>query len=239
MSRLSSLTARIADVDWQDAGSRLDAEGWARLPSLLMDSECASLRRGYTDGSLYRSTIDMERYRFGRGEYKYFAYPLPQIVAALRETLYPLLQPIANTWWERLRRQADFPPTLAEFIERCHTGGQTRPTPLILRYRPGDYNCLHQDVYGDLAFPLQVSVMLSQRQRDYEGGEIVLAEQRPRAQSKATAITLERGDGLVFTNRERPARGSRGWYAVQMRHGVSPLARGERFVLGVIFHDAK
>jgi hypothetical protein len=235
----SLLAARVASVDWERAHADLDTQGWARLPALLTAPECAALAAGYSQERLYRSTIDMERYRFGRGEYRYFAYPLPPAVQGLRAALYPRLQPVANAWWQRLRRQDAFPPALSAFLEQCHAAGQTRPTPLILRYRPGDYNCLHQDIYGEIAFPLQVSIMLSARGRDYEGGEIVLVEQRPRAQSKATALALDRGDGLVFTNRERPARGSRGWYAVQMRHGVSPLASGERFVLGVIFHDAK
>jgi hypothetical protein len=181
----------------------------------------------------------MERYRFGRGEYRYFAYPLPAVVQQLRDQCYPRLQPLAQDWSDRLRSQRSYPATLGDFLATCRAAEQTRPTPLLLRYHAGDYNFLHQDVYGEIGFPLQMLVMLSQRGHDYDGGDIVLVEQRPRAQSRAYALQLERGEALVFTNRSRPVRGARGWYAVQMRHGVSPLLRGSRYVLGVIFHDAR
>jgi hypothetical protein len=236
---VTSLRTRIERVAWSRVAQELDATGWSRLPGLLTAAECRTLVTGYGDDRRYRSTIDMERYRFGRGEYRYFAYPLPALVQQLREHCYPHLQPLAREWNERLGGRRSFPATLADFIATCHAAEQSRPTPLLLRYGPGDYNCLHQDVYGEVAFPLQMLVMLSQRGSDYEGGEIVLVEQRPRAQSRAYALQLERGDALVFTNRTRPVRGTRGWYAVQMRHGVSPLLRGSRFVLGVIFHDAR
>jgi hypothetical protein len=233
------LRTRIDRVDWPRVSDDLDATGWARIPALLTAAECRELIAGYGDNNRYRSTVDMERYRFGRGQYRYLAYPLPTTVQSLREYCYPRLQPVAQAWNEHLRGERSYPATLTDFLAICRTAEQSRPTPLLLRYAAGDYNCLHQDVYGDIAFPLQMLVMLSQRERDYEGGEVVLVEQRPRAQSKAYALQLERGEALVFTNRTRPVRGTRGWYAAQMRHGVSPLLRGSRYVLGVIFHDAR
>jgi hypothetical protein len=233
------LRTRVDRVEWSRVEHDLDAQGWARLPRLLSAPECRRLIDGYGDDHRYRATIDMERYRFGRGEYRYFGYPLPPLVQALREHFYGHLQPVARVWSQRLNRSRSFAPTLAGFLAACRAAAQPRPTPLLLRYGPGDFNCLHQDVYGDIAFPLQVLIVLSQLGRDYDGGEIVLVEARPRAQSRAFAIRLERGEGLVFTNRERPVRGTRGWYAAQMRHGISPLLRGERYVLGVIFHDAR
>jgi hypothetical protein len=181
----------------------------------------------------------MARHRFGRGEYRYFADPLPPLVAALRTALYAPLQPIANRWAAALGRPADYPAALAGFRARCHAAGQLRPTPLVLRYGPGDYNCLHQDLYGAVAFPLQVVIMLSAPGRDYSGGELMLVEQRPRSQSRGTAIVAAAGEGVVFTNRDRPARGTRGVYRVQMRHGMSTLTGGERYALGIIFHDAR
>ncbi len=236
----SPLAARIADYDWQGVRDALDAGGWARLPRLLRARECAAIRDLYPRDELFRSTVDMARHQFGSGEYRYFAAPLPPLVQDLRERLYEPLAATARAWAERLRRDpADYPATLDAFLARCHAAGQRRPTPLLLRYRTGDWNALHQDLYGAVAFPLQVLVMLSARDRDYDGGEVVLVEQRPRAQSRATAFTLDRGDGLVFTNRERPVRGSRGDHRVAMRHGVSVLTRGERLTLGIIFHDAQ
>src|SRR6185369_9473883 len=186
------------------------------------------------------STIDMARHAYGRGEYRYFAYPLPPLVTALRTALYPPLAATARGWAERMRRDPrQFPPTLDEFLARCHAAGQNRPTPLLLRYATGDWNALHQDLYGAVAFPLQVLVVLSERGVDYEGGEVMLVEQRPRAQSRATAISIARGEGLIFTNRERPVRGTRGDYRVVMRNGVSRLTAGSRITLGIIFHDAE
>ena len=226
--------------DWNAIGGALDADGWARLPAVLTARQCTQLRAAFDRDRLFRSTIDMRRHGYGSGCYRYFAYPLPALVARLRRTLYPPLAAVARRWAERLRRDpADFPPTLDGFLARCRAAGQVRPTPLLLRYRAGDWNALHQDRYGTVAFPLQVLIVLSERGRDYEGGEVVLVEQRPRAQSRATTLTVEAGDGLVFTNRERPVRGTRGDFRVVMRHGVSVLTRGERYTLGIIFHDAE
>ncbi len=220
--------------------SALDAAGFARLPALLSARECGAMRALWSDEHAFRSRIDMARHGFGRGEYRYFAAPLPPLVATLRTRLYRDLAPTARAWAERLGRDPSaFPEELDDFLARCRAAGQRRPTPLLLRYREGDWNALHQDLYGAVAFPLQVLVVLSKRGRDYDGGEVVLVEQRPRAQSRAAAFTLDRGDGLIFTNRERPVRGSRGDYRVSMRHGVSVLHRGERLTLGIIFHDAE
>lgn len=237
MTRNGGLTVRLARVDWSGVSRALDDSGWSRLPRLLTAPECQALIACYGRDALFRSTVDMERHRFGRGQYRYLAYPLPPIVATLRQSLYERLHPVANAWARALSGPA-YPPTLSEFLERCHGAQQTRPTPLLLRYGPGDYNCLHQDLYGPLAFPLQALVMLSQVGRNFSGGEIVLTEQRPRAQSRATALSLDRGEALIFTNHERPARGARGFYRVQMRHGVSEVTSGSRYVLGIIFHDA-
>jgi hypothetical protein len=226
--------------DWQAVAAALDADGWARLPNLLTARQCASVRALFARDRLFRSTIDMRRHGYGSGQYRYFAYPLPALVERLRRTLYVPLVAVARSWAERLRRDpADYPTTLDRFLARCHAAGQRRPTPLVLRYGPGDWNALHQDRYGAVAFPLQVLIVLSERGRDYEGGEVVLVEQRPRAQSRATTLTVALGEGVVFTNRERPVRGTRGDYRVAMRHGVSVLTRGERYTLGIIFHDAE
>jgi hypothetical protein len=225
--------------DWAAVGAALDEHGWARLPHLLTPKQCASVRALFARDRLFRSTIDMRRHGYGSGQYRYFGYPLPALIARLRRTLYPPLATIARAWAARLRGEpADYPATLDGFLRRCHSAGQRLPTPLLLRYETGDWNALHQDRYGAVAFPLQVLIVLSERGRDYEGGEVVLVEQRPRAQSRATAITVDAGEGIVFTNRERPVRGTRGDYRVQMRHGVSVLTSGERFTLGIIFHDA-
>jgi len=217
----------------------LDAQGWARLPRLLTARECTGLRALYPRDDLFRSTVDMARHGFGRGEYRYFAAPLPPLVSELRAALYGRLAVTAREWARRLGRDPNvYPQTLDGFLRHCHAAGQRRPTPLLLRYLPGDWNALHQDLYGAVAFPLQVLAVLSERDRDYEGGEVVLVEQRPR-QSRATTFELARGEGLIFTNRERPVRGARGDYRVAMRHGVSMLTAGERLTLGLIFHDAQ
>jgi hypothetical protein len=227
-------------VDWTAVAASLDDHGWARIPRLLTPRQCASVRASFARDRLFRSTIDMKRHGYGSGTYRYFAYPLPATIARLRTSLYVPLAAVARSWAERLGNDpADFPPTLAGFLARCHAAGQRRPTPLVLRYGPGDWNALHQDRYGAVAFPLQVLIVLSEHGRDYEGGEVVLVEQRPRAQSRATTITADAGEGIVFTNRERPVRGTRGHYRVQMRHGVSVLTSGERYTLGIIFHDAE
>ena len=235
---MTTSAQRVTRLDWNRLEGDLNERGWARVPALLDTRECQALIRSYDRDALFRSTIDMERFRFGKGQYRYFAAPLPTLVEDLRQAFYARLRVIANAWAAHLQRSTTFPDTLDAFLRQCHAAGQTRPTPLLLRYRTGDYNCLHQDVYGAIGFPLQVLIVLSQRGRDYDGGEVVLVEQRPRAQSKATAIIPQRGDAVIFTNRERPVRGNRGAHAVQMRHGASPLTRGQRFVLGIIFHDA-
>lgn len=229
-------------LDWPALEASLDARGYAAAPApVLTPGECASLAALYDDEARFRSRIDMARFRFGEGEYKYFAHPLPPIVATLRRALYPPLAAVANTWVERLGEAAPdpYPPTLEEFLERCAAGGQTKPTPLLLRYRAGGYNCLHQDIYGDVAFPLQAVVFLSRPGVDYEGGELLLVEQRPRAQSMGDIVPAHQGGLALFTTRVRPVRGSRGYYRVQMRHGVTRVHRGERFTLGIIFHDAR
>jgi hypothetical protein len=231
--------SRLARVDWSLVNAELDAGGFSMVPRVLTSRECESLRSGYDRDRSYRSTVDMERYRFGRGEYRYFNYPLPGLVEELRQGFYTRLYGVANEWQKRLARQATFPARLDEFLERCRGAGQSRPTPLILRYNTGDYNRLHQDLYGAVAFPLQVVVNLSEPGRDYSGGELILVEQKPRSQSRATALTPALGDAVIFTNRERPVTGSRGAYRVQMRHGASTVTRGSRFALGLIFHDAE
>jgi hypothetical protein len=233
------VTARMAQLDWARVTSELDDNGWSRLGRLLTGAERRALSRLYGDAARFRSTVDMGRHRFGRGEYRYFAHPLPPLVAALRTAAYAHLAPVANRWAAALGGTAEYPPTLAAYLARCHAAGQRRPTPLLLHYRAGDYNCLHQDLYGDLAFPLQVVVPLSAPGRDYDGGELIFAEQRPRSQSRATAVVAAGGEGIAFTNCERPARGARGFFRVQMRHGLSTVTRGERFALGLIFHDAR
>jgi hypothetical protein len=228
-----------ARVDWQRVEAELDARGYAQAGRLLGARECAGLRRLFADDERFRSTIEMEPRRFGRGTYRYFAYPLPPLVAELRAALYPPLAAIANRWQERLGRAERFEPELAEFLARCRAAGQARPTPLLLRYEPGDYNRLHQDLYGQLAFPLQVAVVLSREGADYEGGEFLVAEQRPRMQTRVSAVRLGLGEAIVFPNAVRPVSGPRGDARAQMRHGVSELRAGERLTLGLIFHDAK
>ena len=218
-----------------DLETSLDREGWAPLGGLLSAAECRALVASYDDDARFRSKVVMARHGFGRGEYKYLAYPLPERVAELRETLYPRLVPIANRWNERLKSEVRFPPAHAAFLQRCHDAGQTRPTPLLLKYESGDYNCLHQDLYGEHVFPLQVAILLS---ADFTGGEFVLTEQRPRMQSRATVVPLSPGDGVVFAVNHRPVEGTRGPYRVTMCHGVSPLRCGTRHTLGIIFHDA-
>ena len=216
----------------------LDAQGWALLPKLIDAKNCARLR-GLYDKEVFRSTVMMARHGFGRGEYKYFAYPLPEPIARLRGALYAKLAPIANRWAEARKEAVAFPAAHEDYLERCHLAGQRRPTPLMLKYGPGDYNCLHQDLYGEHVFPLQVAILLSEPDEDFTGGEFVMTEQRPRAQSRASVVPLRQGDGLAFAVRHRPVQGKRGTYAVNHRHGVSALVTGERYTLGVIFHDAQ
>jgi hypothetical protein len=226
------------NLDGQPVAADLDTYGCAVLPSVLSREECAALAASYDDESQFRSRVIMASHGFGRGEYKYFAYPLPELVAGLRAALYPRLAPVANRWNEAMGIDVTFPDEHEGFLDRCHRAGQTKPTPLILRYGAGDYNCLHQDVYGDLVFPLQVAFLLSAPGRDFTGGEFVLTEQRPRMQSRAEVVPLGQGDGVIFAVRQRPVRGTRGAYRVNLRHGVSRLRSGQRHTLGIIFHDA-
>jgi len=221
-----------------DLHAQLDDHGWAVLPRLLDARQCADLVALYDDNANFRSHVVMARHGFGRGEYRYFAYPLPAVVAELRESLYPLLAPVANAWQEALGSAVRYPDTPGEFLERCRAAGQSRPTPLLLRYGAGDYNCLHQDLYGEHVFPLQATVLLARPGEDFDGGEFVLTEQRPRMQSRAEVVPLRAGDAVVFAVNERPVRGSRGIYRVRMRHGVSTIRAGRRHALGIIFHDA-
>lgn len=225
-------------IDWAAAEAELDAAGVARLGGVLAPEDCRALVALYDDAARFRSRVVMARHGFGRGEYQYLAYPLPDRVQALREALYPRLAPIANRWNERMGLAPRYPAAHAEFLARCHAAGQARPTPLLLRYGPGDYNCLHQDLYGEHVFPLQVVVLLSAPGEDFAGGEFVLTEQRPRMQSRAEVVPLGLGEAAAFAVAQRPVRGSRGDYRVTMRHGVSRLRSGARHTLGLIFHDA-
>jgi len=234
----TSLEQRIAGAPWRAIGDALDADGVATLPRLLTQSEADGLAGVYAERERFRSRVVMERHRFGAGEYQYFAYPLPSIVQALREIFYAGLVPHANRWVERLGDRVPFPSTLEVFLENCHAAGQRRPTPLLLRYEEGGYNCLHQDLYGAQVFPLQVVILLSEPGRDFDGGELVLVEQRPRAQSAARVVPLRIGDAAIIATHHRPQRGARGWHRVTLRHGVSRVLRGQRLTAGIVFHDA-
>jgi hypothetical protein len=233
------LARRCAGLPWEAIGAALDERGYAVTGPLLDAAECEAVAGLYGDEDRFRSRVDMARYRFGEGEYKYFATPLPEPVATLRRALYPSLAPLANRWMERLGARERYPADLAGLARLCARHGQTKPTPLILRYAKGGYNCLHQDLYGPVAFPLQLTVLLSSPETDFTGGEFILVEQRPRAQSAARVVPLRQGEAVIFATRDRPARGARGWHRVALRHGVSELRSGERYTLGVIFHDAE
>jgi len=235
----TDIADRVAAFDWASIGAQLDQFGCATTGALLSADECAAISSRYDDDQLYRSRVIMARHGFGRGEYKYFAYPLPEVVASLRALLYPPLAEIANRWNEQLALDQRFPAQHATYLKRCHAGGQTRPTPLLLQYGAGDYNCLHQDVYGELVFPLQVAFLLSRPDEDFSGGEFVVTEQRPRMQSRAEVVPLRQGEGVIFPVHHRPVQGTRGVYRVNMRHGVSRLREGRRHTLGIIFHDGK
>jgi uncharacterized protein len=235
----SSIGERVSALDWPAIISGLDDHGCATTGPLLTTDECAALADSYGSDQQFRSRIIMARHGFGRGEYKYFTYPLPQVVAALREALYPPLAQLANRWNKAMGIEVDFPSSHAAYLRRCHATGQKKPTPLLLQYGPGDFNCLHQDVYGENLFPVQATFLLSQPGRDFEGGEFVLTEQRPRMQSRAEVVALTQGDCVLFAVRHRPVRGTRNVYRVNMRHGVSRLRSGHRHTLGIIFHDAK
>jgi hypothetical protein len=236
--RTPTVSEHIGALDWTAVAAALDAHGCATVGPLLTPEQCAALAGAYASDAPFRSRVIMARHGFGRGEYKYFAYPLPEALADLREALYPPLAKIANRWNEAMGVAVRFPASHAAFLKRCHAAGQRKPTPLLLQYGPGDYNCLHQDVYGEHVFPLQVTVLLSQPGRDFAGGEFVLTEQRPRMQSRAEVVPLAQGEAVIFPVRHRPIAGTRGTYRVNMRHGVSRLRSGARHTLGIIFHDA-
>lgn len=233
------MVERFRSIDWQSCSQSLWERGYAPLPQLLDAEECSELVHLYADDSRFRSHIIMERFRFGRGDYKYFRYPLPPLVQTIRERAYPFLAETANGWDQALGSTHRFPAKHPEFIAQCRRAGQSKPTPLLLHYEAGDYNCLHQDIYGGVVFPLQIAIFLSRPGVDYEGGEFVLVEQQPRAQSKPEVITPQQGEAVVFTTRYRPARGTRGYYRVNVRHGVSRVKKGTRYTLGIIFHDAE
>ena len=231
---------RVREIDWQAITSDLDERGFARLQCVLEKETCKEIAGYFADERRFRSRIDMSQYSFGRGEYKYFSYPLPPIVEQLRNAFYLRLAPLASDWAEKLGApQFRYPENLSAFLAYCHRAGQKRPTPLILKYGPGDFNCLHQDRYGEVFFPFQVTFFLSQYRKDFTGGEFVLAEQRPRRQSRVEVITPDQGDAVIFAVHLRPVSGSRGYYRANFRHGISTVQSGERYTLGVIFHDAK
>jgi uncharacterized protein len=231
------VAARVEAIDWSATAVWLDRQGWAVVPKLLTPAECREIAGLYAGGGRFRSKVVMARHGFGRGEYQYFAYPLPELVEALRGAIYPHLAPIANRWNEVMGIGVRYPPDHAAFLERCHAAGQIRPTPLLLQYGPDDYNCLHQDLYGEQVFPLQVAILLSEPGEEFEGGEFVLTEQRPRMQSRPSVVPLCQGDGVVFAVNQRPVQGSRGYYRTVLRHGVSRVRTGRRHTLGIIFHD--
>lgn len=235
-----SVAERIDALDWTVAEESLSERGYAVTNSLLSPEECAELTSLYNDANRFRSKVIMERYRFGIGDYKYFGHPLPELVTELRQKAYPHLAEMANQWAEKLGDKAEkYPREHEAFLKTCHKAGQTKPTPLMLHYEAGGYNCLHQDLYGEVSFPLQVVLLLGQHGRDWEGGEFILVEQQPRAQSKPEVVVADQGQAIIFTTRYRPVKRSRGYYRVNLRHGVSRVHRGTRFTLGIIFHDAK
>jgi hypothetical protein len=236
---MSNIAKRLSSLNWQVINNSLDEFGYARTEPLLTKSECEGLIHLYSEDHRFRSHIDMARYRFGIGDYKYFANPLPDLVQEFRTAFYPYVARVANSWAEQLGDRTRFPDSLEQFLAVCHRRGQKKPTPLLLHYERGGYNCLHQDLYGEVAFPLQLTCFLSEPATDYNGGEFLLVEQRPRAQSKGEAVLPKRGEIIVFTTRYRPARGTRGYYRVNIRHGVSRVRSGTRYTLGIIFHDAK
>jgi hypothetical protein len=238
-TREKGIDERVDAIDWTEVTAHLDGHGWATIERFLSADECRAIAVLYDDDSSFRSRIVMTRHGFGRGEYKYFRYPLPDIIADLRAALYPRLAPIANRWNESMRIEVRYPRQHAEFLERCHGAGQVRPTPLLLRYGAGDFNALHQDLYGEHVFPLQAAFLLCEPEKDFTGGELVLTEQRPRMQSRAAVVPFRRGDGVLFAVHHRPVQGTRGTYRVNLRHGVSEVRSGRRHTLGVIFHDAK
>lgn len=234
-----NLNAKISSIDWPSFAQSLTEYGYATCGPLLSSDECREIARGYENVSHFRSRVVMSRHNFGRGEYQYYSYPLPALIQTLRDNLYPHLASIANDWNQILGNPATYPREHRQFLQLCHHAGQTKPTPLLLRYQKDDYNCLHQDLYGELVFPIQVAFLLSRPEEDFTGGEFVLTEQRPRMQSRASVVPLRQGEAVFFAVNHRPQRGSRGVYRVAMRHGVSTIRSGQRFTLGVIFHDAQ
>jgi hypothetical protein len=235
----ADIEKRIASIDWQQTSQDVDAEGHAIIRRVLSREESEATSELFQHDEFFRSRVVMERHRFGRGEYKYFKYPLPDIVVSLRTTVYPHLVPIANRWNEALRIDARYPTVHADYLRRCHQAGQHKPTPLLLQYETGDYNCLHQDLYGEHVFPLQLAILLSEPERHFTGGEFVLTEQRPRMQSRPIVVPLRQGDGVVFAVNHRPVQGAKSVYRVNLRHGVSRIRSGHRHTLGIIFHDAR
>jgi uncharacterized protein len=235
----NAIAARVKAFDWSNVSQHLETSGWATLKTLLSDDECEIIKDLYIEDRYFRSQIVMSKHGFGRGEYKYFSYPLPEVVSELRTMIYPRLVPVANRWNESMNINVSYPDVHGDFVLRCHEAGQRRPTPLLLQYGEGDYNALHQDVYGEHVFPLQVAILLSEPNIDFTGGEFVLTEQRPRMQSRVEVVPLRRGDAVVFAVNNRPVRGTRSTYRVHLRHGVSTVRSGNRHTLGVIFHDGK
>jgi hypothetical protein len=234
----TAIKARVDSIDWAKVRADLDVQGWAVVPKLLTHAEADGISNLYPQEEGFRGHVVMARHGFGRGEYKYFSYPLPSLIQTLRAAVYPHLVPIANQWHERMRKEGRFPPEHAAFLERCHEAGQVRPTPLLLEYAPEDYNCLHRDLYGDHVFPIQIAILLDQPGEDFEGGEFVMIEQRPRMQTRAMVLPLRKGDAAIFAVNFRPMKGTRGDYQVRLNHGVSKLYTGKRHTVGVIFHDA-
>jgi uncharacterized protein len=232
------LSEKIGELDWQNIADAMHQKGYATIPKLLNEQDCEELKSNYNNPDAYRKTVVMERYRFGLGEYKYFNYPLPSIIQAIREHIYPHLTPIANTWMQVLNIATRFPDKLGDLLNLCHKNGQKKPTPLILKYGKGGHNTLHQDLYGDIFFPIQTVIFLNEPDKDYRGGEFVITQQTPRAQSKAIVLKPQKGDMLIFTTNFRPAKGAKGYYRLNMKHGVSEIHSGERHTLGIIFHDA-
>lgn len=236
---IKRIAERVEGVAWEQMSQQLNAEGSAVIKGVLSADECEEVRGLYDEDNLFRSRVVMERHGFGRGEYRYFKYPLPELIRDLRTSTYLHLMPIANRWNEAMDVDARFPTTHAEYIRRCHEAGQDKPTPLILKYGADDYNCLHQDLYGEHVFPLQIAVLLSQPEKDFTGGEFVMTEQRPRMQSRPIVVPLRKGDGVVFAVHHRPVQGKKSVYRVNLRHGVGRIRSGSRYTLGIIFHDAK
>lgn len=237
-TRVQQISTRIQAIDWRSVAKEMHTNGYAALPELLKVHECDQLIRDYSDSRAYRKTVVMERYRFGLGEYKYFRYPLPEVIQKIRGQIYPHLAPMANSWFRLLKMDRHFPASHEALLEECRQNGQLKPTPLILKYGEGGHNTLHQDLYGEVYFPMQIVISLSKPEQDFTGGEFVLTQQTPRAQSKAMVLKPGKGDGLLFTTSFRPVKGSKGYYRANVRHGVSEVHSGQRFTLGIIFHDA-